>query len=66
MGDNVVHDACYLRVPIGAEEYWSKALETSMIKAWVEISKTDIFTFKDIPIIADVEIHRWGDDHGTE
>ena len=54
---NVVHDAIYLRIPKGEEDYWSEALESSMKKAWTEISKTQLFKFKDIPIIADVEVH---------
>ena len=52
---NVVHDAIYLEVPIDKEEYWSHMLEHCMLKAWTEISKTDLFKFKDIPMIAEVK-----------
>jgi len=52
---NVVHDAIYLEIPREDLEYWTKMLETSMIKGWEEISKTKAFFFKDIPMIAEVE-----------
>jgi len=55
---NCVHDAVYLRVPKGMEEELGDALNKSMVKAWVEISKTSLFNFKDIPIMADVETHK--------
>jgi len=50
-----VHDAIYLRVPRGTHEHWGEALEKSMLLAWEEISKTDLFFYKDIPMIAEVE-----------
>ncbi len=50
-----VHDAIYLRVPRGEELHWGEALEKSMLLAWTEISKTDLFFYKDIPMIAEVE-----------
>jgi DNA polymerase-1 len=52
---NVVHDAIYLEVPIEEEEYWTEMLEKCMLKGWTEISKTDLFKFKDIPMIAEVK-----------
>ena len=71
---NVVHDAIYLRVPAGTEDYWKVALNKSMIKGWTEISKTELFHFKDIPMIAEVDVYRYnqkkevytGEDNGTE
>ncbi len=63
---NVVHDSIAMRIPAGKEDEWSVALETSMVKAWKEISKTKLFHFKDIPIIADVEIYKWEDKDGTK
>ncbi len=57
---NCVHDAIYLRVPSKDKElveHWANALEASMLKAWVEIGKTSSFKFKDIPMIAEVEIN---------
>jgi len=57
---NVVHDAIYLRVP-KTDNYIEigKKLEEAMLKAWVEISKTKAFKFKDIPMIAEVEIKEY-------
>lgn len=52
---NVVHDAIYLRVPRGLEDEYGILLEKAMLKAWVEISKTPLFHFKDIPMIAEVK-----------
>ncbi|MCI4437341.1 MAG: hypothetical protein JHC33_11100 [Ignisphaera sp.] len=54
---NVVHDAIYLRVPRGDKDHWAQALNKSMLKAWEEISKTPLFYYKDVPMIADVEIY---------
>ena len=54
---NVVHDAIYMRVPVGTEDKWGEALETSMLKGWIEICKTDAFVYKDIPMQAEVDIH---------
>ena len=47
---NVVHDAIYLRVPLGTEEMWDMRLEKAMLKGWEEISKTSLFKYKDIPM----------------
>lgn len=55
---SVVHDAIYLRVPRGEVDYWSKLLEESMLKGWKDISQCDLMTYKDIPIMADVEVHK--------
>lgn len=51
---NVVHDAIYLRVPKADEELWTERLRVSMVKGWVEISKTPLFKYKDIPMPVDV------------
>lgn len=58
---NIVHDAIYLRVPAGTEQYWSDALVASMTKAWTEICKTYLFKIKDIPIKAEPEVHIYGE-----
>ncbi len=47
---NVVHDAIYERVNKSDEPYWSKIQRDSMLKAWDEISKTDSFKYKDVPM----------------
>jgi len=52
---NVVHDAIYLEIPRKDKDKWSKILEDSMVKGWTEISKTKLFHFRDIPMIAEVE-----------
>jgi len=50
---NVVHDAVYLRVPIGTKDLHKKNLEVAMLKAWDEISKTKAFQFKSTPMKVD-------------
>lgn len=55
---NVVHDAIYLRVPREDEGLISTLLNEAMLKGWSEISKTKLFHFKDIPMIAEVEVYR--------
>lgn len=50
---NVVHDAIYIRVPKDEKEHWEDRLRVAMLKAWTEISKTEIFKFKDIPMEVD-------------
>lgn len=52
---NVVHDAIYLEVPVVDKQYWSDMLQKCMIKGWEEISKTALFKYKDIPMIAEVQ-----------
>lgn len=47
---NVVHDAIYLRVPKGSGKLWRERLQQAMLKGWKEISKTELFHFKDIPM----------------
>ncbi|RLE29599.1 MAG: hypothetical protein DRJ61_14235 [Acidobacteria bacterium] len=55
---NVVHDAIYMRVPRDEDyKHIGTLLEAAMLKAWVEIGKTPSFKFKDIPMIAEVEIN---------
>jgi len=53
---NVVHDAIYLEIPKKDKDKWSEILEKNMLKAWTEISKTKLFKFKDIPMLAEVEV----------
>ena len=54
---SVVHDACYMRVP-RTEDYKhiGDLLNQAMLKAWDEMGKTKAFHFKDIPMIAEIEI----------
>lgn len=47
---NVVHDAIYIRVPKKEKDLWTDRLDTAMVKGWTEISKTNVFTYKDIPM----------------
>lgn len=47
---NVVHDAIYLRVPIGTKSIWEDRLAKAMVKGWEEISKVTLFKFHDIPM----------------
>ena len=47
---NVVHDAAYLRVPIGQQEMWAERLVTAMKKGWTEMCKCDMLYYKDIPM----------------
>ncbi len=54
---NVVHDSIYMRVPRGREKYWSPILEESMLEAWQEMCTLDAFKYKDIPMIAEVEVN---------
>lgn len=51
---NVVHDAIYLRVPKVDKAIWYDRLSKAMVKGWTEISKTDMFIYKDIPMPVDV------------
>jgi len=52
---NIVHDAAYLRVPIHKEEVWSNRLVRAMLKAWKEMCKTEMLTYKDIPMGVEYE-----------
>jgi len=47
---NIVHDACYLRVPKKDEEMWKERLMWAMDKGWKEIMKCGIFHYHDIPM----------------
>lgn len=58
---NVVHDSIKLEVPIELEEQSKKDLEECMLEAWSDISVTDIFKFKDIPMLVDIEV-KYGQD----
>ncbi len=52
--ENVVHDAIYIRVPTDEEVVWTQRLRDAMVKGWTEISKTKMFSFKDIPMPVEV------------
>ncbi len=52
---NVVHDAVYLDVPEKDFGKWAKRLQKAMVKGWVEVCKSDIMNFKDIPMPVEVE-----------
>ncbi len=55
---NVVHDAIYLRVPRTEDSKdISKRLNVAMLKGWTELSKTELFLYKDVPMIAECEIN---------
>lgn len=47
---NIVHDAIYSRVPTAQHSELSEIQGKAMIKGWTEISKTNAFVYKDIPI----------------
>lgn len=51
---NFIHDSFYLIVPEYEADYWGKLLEESMLEAWHEISKSRLFKWHDIPMMADV------------
>ena len=53
---NVVHDSIMLEVPADEVATWQSELEHFMIKAWVELSKSNSFKYKDIPMLVDVSI----------
>ena len=53
---NVVHDAIYLRVPVGKEEYYKQALYDSMQKGWKNICNSSLMYYKDIPMPVDIEV----------
>ena len=52
----MVHDAIYLRVPKKDVEYWSEQLESAMLTGWEQICEYPLMHYKDIPIMADVEV----------
>ena len=53
---NVVHDSIMLEVPADEVATWQSDLEHFMIKAWVELSKSNSFKYKDIPMLVDVSV----------
>lgn len=54
---NIVHDAGYLRVPRGQEKLWADRLVSSMKKGWVEMCKSPMLYYKDIPMPVEVEYY---------
>jgi len=63
---NVVHDAIYLRVPIGEEEYWAKALTTAMLDAWEEVERLPMLKIKGIPMGVEYEVAKLDGDKIVE
>lgn len=53
---NVVHDSILLEVPKDEAETWKSELEYYMLKAWTELSKSNAFKYKDIPMLVDILI----------
>ena len=53
---NVIHDAIYLRTKASDSEYWSDLLKRNMEKAWVQLSKSSLFKYSDIPMPVEVKI----------
>lgn len=51
---NVVHDSIRLEVP--KDSSYEKFLEEMMIKAWTELSKSNAFKYKDIPMLVDISV----------
>lgn len=58
---NVVHDSIKLEVPVELEEKSKRDLEECMLEAWDNISVTNLFKFKDIPMLVDIEV-KYGQD----
>ena len=50
---NVVHDAIYMRVPKEEKQMWEDILRKYMLLGWEEVSKSNLFIYKDIPIKAE-------------
>jgi DNA polymerase I-like protein with 3'-5' exonuclease and polymerase domains len=55
---NVVHDAIYLRVPIGKEDYYAKLLAECMLDSWYDIEKLPMLRIKDIPMGVEYEVSK--------
>lgn len=53
---NVVHDSILLEVPADEVESWKESLEFFMLKAWTELSKSNSFKYKDIPMLVDINV----------
>jgi len=56
MINNVVHDACYMTCKKKDFDKYSKILSKYMEKGWLEVCKSKIFHFKDIPMPVEVEV----------
>jgi DNA polymerase I-like protein with 3'-5' exonuclease and polymerase domains len=66
---NVVHDAGYLRVPKINDEFtklWADRLVDAMKKGWVEMCKTPMLFYKDIPMPVEVEYTCYDSGEATE
>lgn len=53
---NVVHDSILLEVPADEVETWKESLKFFMLKAWSELSKSNSFKYKDIPMLVDINV----------
>lgn len=53
---NVVHDSILLEVPSDEVDSWKEQLEYFMLKAWTELSKSNSFKYKDIPMLVDISV----------
>lgn len=53
---NIVHDAVYLDTTKKEFKKWDKRLHKAMLEGWKEICKSDLFHFKDIPMIMETEV----------
>jgi len=52
---NIVHDAAYMRVPVGTQKVWADRLVKAMFKGWKEICKVEMLYYKDIPMGVEYE-----------
>jgi len=59
---NVVHDAIYMRVPIGEEDLWSKRLTIAMLDAWDYMQNQPMLKIKGIPMGVEYEIAKLDND----
>jgi DNA polymerase I-like protein with 3'-5' exonuclease and polymerase domains len=53
---NVVHDAIYLRVPVGKEDHYAKFLTECMLDSWYDIEKLPMLRIKGIPMGVEYEV----------
>ena len=53
---NVVHDSILLEVPRKEANSWKEGLNYYMLKAWQELSKSQAFKYKDIPMLVDINV----------
>jgi DNA polymerase-1 len=51
---NSIHDALYLIVPQDEEAYWSDLLGKAMVMSWLEIMKSPLLQYHDIPMPVEI------------